>query len=147
MPDSAPPPAADKELVGDRRSPSPPELRATLRSTIASLDGLRGVAILAVLAHQLCIDGYPANYGVRLALLPFQAGWFGVQLFFVLSGFLITGILLETRSVSNYWSSFFLRRVLRIFPLYYLLLVGTFLIVPRLVDLPASVLAEHRHQP
>lgn len=134
MPDSATPSAADKDL------------RATLRSTIAALDGLRGVAILAVLAHQLCIDGYAANRGIQLALLPFQAGWFGVQLFFVLSGFLITGILLETRSVENYWSSFFLRRVLRIFPLYYLLLVGTFVIAPRLFDLPASVLAEHRHQ-
>src|SRR5262245_11810043 len=100
-------------------APAAPDeaLRATLRSTIPALDGLRGVAILAVLAHQLCIDGYPHHRLVGLALWPFQFGWSGVQLFFVLSGFLITGILLDTRSAPNYWSSFFARRVLRIFPL------------------------------
>jgi peptidoglycan/LPS O-acetylase OafA/YrhL len=119
-------------------------LPSTLRSTIPALDGVRGVAILAVLAHQLCIDGYPMHRAVKDLLLPFEAGWLGVQLFFVLSGFLITGVLLETRHAQNYWSSFFMRRSLRIFPLYYLLLVLTFLVVPRLVDLPAAMLAEHR---
>jgi peptidoglycan/LPS O-acetylase OafA/YrhL len=124
------------------------DVRATLRSTIPALEGVRGVAILAVLGHQLCIDGYPGvrSRAVALALLPFQAGWAGVQLFFVLSGFLITGVLLDTRRADNYWSSFYARRALRIFPVYYLLLLVTFVIAPRLFHLPAATLAEHRHQ-
>jgi peptidoglycan/LPS O-acetylase OafA/YrhL len=122
------------------------EMSATLRSTIPALEGVRGVAILAVLGHQLCIDGYPGAHAVRLFLLPFQAGWWGVQLFFVLSGFLITGILLDTRRAENYWSSFYVRRGLRIFPVYYLLLLGTFVIAPRVLHLSEATLAEHRYQ-
>jgi len=131
------PRADDAPAVPDAR------LRATLASTIPALDGVRGLAILAVLAHQLCIDGYPMHNVTKHLLLPFEAGWIGVQLFFVLSGFLITGVLLETRHAQNYWSSFFMRRSLRIFPLYYVFLVVMFLVVPRLVDLPAETLAEH----
>ena len=127
----------------DAQAASNAQLRATLRSTIPALDGVRGLAILAVLAHQLCLDGYPMNSTVKHLLLPFEAGWIGVQLFFVLSGFLITGVLLETRHAQNYWSSFFMRRSLRIFPLYYVLLLVTFVVVPRLVDVSAATLAEH----
>lgn len=120
------------------------KLRATLKSTIPALDGVRGLAILAVLAHQLCIDDYHPGTAVKLLLLPLQAGWIGVQLFFVLSGFLITGVLVDTRRAHNYWSSFFMRRSLRILPLYYALLVVTFLVVPRVVALPEAILAENR---
>ena len=81
---------------------------------IPGLDGLRAIAFLAVFF-------YHARY--------FHFGWAGVQLFFVLSGFLITGILLnmkETLSKRDYFIKFYARRFLRIFPLYYfyLLLMG-----------------------
>jgi peptidoglycan/LPS O-acetylase OafA/YrhL len=85
---------------------------------VPALDGVRGLAILWVLAHQL---SWPLASGSWQSLLmaPFAVGWIGVQLFFVLSGFLITGILLDTRQDPLQLRHFYVRRVLRIFPLYY----------------------------
>ena len=73
-----------------------------------ALDGLRGIAILAVIFRH--------NFDFLQAT---KYGWIGVDLFFVLSGFLITGILLKTKTQKNYLATFFVRRILRIFPLYY----------------------------
>jgi peptidoglycan/LPS O-acetylase OafA/YrhL len=81
---------------------------------IPELDGVRGLAILfVVLYHFSRPPGVPPAISNALGL-----GWSGVDLFFVLSGFLITGILLETRTAGNYFASFYARRTLRIFPLY-----------------------------
>jgi peptidoglycan/LPS O-acetylase OafA/YrhL len=80
---------------------------------IAELDGLRGAAVLAVVSW---------HYVGQLQgawTIPFHLGWSGVDLFFVLSGFLIGGILLDNRHRGSYFRAFYGRRVHRIFPLYY----------------------------
>jgi peptidoglycan/LPS O-acetylase OafA/YrhL len=80
---------------------------------IKSLDGLRGVAVLLVFLFHLGRLG--------LHTFGFEIGWIGVQLFFVLSGYLITRILLEQKNtdLSTYLKGFYWRRTLRIFPLYF----------------------------
>ncbi len=88
---------------------------------IPALDGIRGLAIVLVLLYHC----FPSLYKIGTEL-----GWIGVDLFFVLSGFLITGILLETKSRPYYFQTFFVRRVLRIFPLYYFFLIVFFLVLP-----------------
>ncbi len=88
---------------------------------IKHLDGLRGVAILLVLSRHFTSGTSLNNY--------FLLGWTGVDLFFVLSGFLITGILLDTKNKKGYYRIFIFRRMLRIFPLYYGVLVVCFFLV------------------
>lgn len=92
---------------------------------IPALDGLRGVAILLVVFYHLAnsLEG-EFGYG-NLLLSVAKIGWIGVDLFFVLSGFLITGILYDSKTSksTNYFKKFYMRRLLRIFPLYYGILV------------------------
>lgn len=88
------------------------------RQHVASLDGIRGLAILAVLFFHL----YPASERDALSHLA-RAGWLGVDLFFVLSGFLITGILLDTRDDPRVFRNFYARRALRLLPLYSVLML------------------------
>ncbi|MEO8364716.1 MAG: acyltransferase [Pseudoxanthomonas sp.] len=116
-------------------APSGPALKDAVRGHLPALDGLRGVAILLVLLHAFDVFG-PAPAVAHLAGIVLDVGWIGVQLFFVLSGFLITGILLDTRSSTGWYRRFFVRRILRIFPLYFGVLAIAFLILPGLVALP-----------
>ena len=97
---------------------------------IGSLDGLRSLAIILVLLGHYVVGG-DANRGLRsIAYKISMAGWVGVDLFFVLSGFLITGILIRARAQPNRFRNFYARRTLRIFPLYYLALTIGFVVVP-----------------
>ncbi len=93
------------------------------RAYYPALDGLRALAVLAVFVHH-----YLPN------LLPegFRFGWVGVDVFFVLSGFLITGILYDSRHEAGRWRTFYVRRTLRIFPLFYGVLLLVFLLTPYL---------------
>ena len=107
-----------------------------VRGQLPELDGIRGLAILVVLLHNVGYFDEPADsLALKLLRVAFGAGWTGVQLFFVLSGFLITGILLDTKRDAHYFRSFYLRRILRIFTLYYLTLAVAFVLLPHLVDL------------
>lgn len=104
-------------------------------SRLAALDGVRGIAILSVIFyHTLRIegDGGPQVYFWRFFQ---ESTWCGVDLFFVLSGFLITGILLDSKGTQGYFKNFYARRALRIMPLYYLTLFAALVIVPLLVGL------------
>ena len=92
------------------------------------LDGLRGVAIMLVWAgHYFAVPGKG-----MVSLLDgywFRLGWTGVDLFFVLSGFLIGGILLDVRDSHRYFQTFYVRRFFRIIPLYYAWIVIYILLV------------------
>lgn len=95
------------------------------------LDGVRGFAVLYVILFHFYLTP-PADIGSlkRIGFALIDLGFTGVDLFFVLSGFLITGILLANTNSENYFSSFYARRILRIFPLYYLLCLVSIVIIP-----------------
>ena len=97
------------------------------------LDGLRGIAILLVMACHFDLLYRPADHQKGLISQFAQAGWMGVDVFFVLSGFLITGILLSTRNGEHYFRNFLGRRFLRIWPLYYANLILFFIVIPLVV--------------
>jgi len=98
---------------------------------IPALDGLRGLAILAVFFHHYGAGGiHSSSAAVQWISTICGIGWSGVDLFFVLSGFLITGILYDTQQDPAYYRKFYARRTLRIFPIYYLFAVIALLVVP-----------------
>ena len=112
-----------------------------------TLDGARGLAILMVVLHNFAFwDARLSDPAGRALEVAIGGGWAGVTLFFVLSGFLITGILLDTQHEPGYFRRFYLRRTLRIAPLYYAVLLVTFVVLPLAGAAPASVRADEPQQ-
>ncbi len=109
---------------------------------LPALDGIRGLAIIWVVLHNTTDLLPPALHGAShvLAFLV-HLGWIGVGLFFALSGFLITGSLLDTQRASNYFHVFYARRALRILPLYYTVLILLLIIAPALHNGPTLLRA------
>jgi peptidoglycan/LPS O-acetylase OafA/YrhL len=101
---------------------SEPVPQAVTRSPtrIPALDGLRGLAALVMVLYHLFVAGWSDSPSIHLLQKFTTAGWVGVDLFFVLSGFLITRILLNSLDSTSFFGTFYARRALRIFPLYYL---------------------------
>jgi peptidoglycan/LPS O-acetylase OafA/YrhL len=105
-------------------------LEPIARSHMPELDSLRGVAILLVLFYHGYFQSYDVTglHGLAKGFVEAtRPGWLGVNLFFVLSGFLITGILIRSKSNNDYYRRFYARRALRILPAYYTLLLLLFL--------------------
>lgn len=113
-------------MVEDQRSVA----SSTPQTHLKALDGIRGIAILCVLVFHGAVYFESGDGGEYWVTELFKAGWLGVDLFFVLSGFLITGILLDTRESTRFYGVFYLRRFLRIAPLYFLVLSVIFGILP-----------------
>jgi peptidoglycan/LPS O-acetylase OafA/YrhL len=116
------------------------EMNQINANRISILDGIRAYAVLMVcIVHFFTIDEtslYETNkyLGIIFIKLSF-IGLMGVPLFFLLSGFLITGILLDSKKSPKYFSTFYMRRFLRIFPLYYFVLAISFIALPFLIKI------------
>ena len=115
---ATPPPLNNPDL-GPELDPAPHACQrpAWLPSYIPELEGLRGLAVISVVLYH-CHERLINTWMYK----PVLWGWAGVNLFFALSGFLITSILIEARGKPHYFRNFYARRILRIWPVYFLLL-------------------------
>jgi peptidoglycan/LPS O-acetylase OafA/YrhL len=111
--------------------PQEPSQEIDNRRHISALDRLRGIAALMVIVFHLWQFGFLRDLPLPAGILKISVfGQTGVDLFFVLSGFLISRILLSTKDSTNYFRTFYARRALRIFPLYYFALVLYYFVIP-----------------
>ena len=105
---------------------------------VPALDGVRGLAIALVLLHHFSPTFRPTSATMQAVYYGIKMCWTGVDLFFVLSGFLITRILLATKGQATWLGRFYMRRVLRIFPLYFAAVGFIVFLLPRLAKLDAA---------
>jgi peptidoglycan/LPS O-acetylase OafA/YrhL len=115
-----------RQQFASRESRAALVTQSLIRPVMPELDAIRGIAVIAVLLlHAFSWQYAGLHFGVlaRIFLIATQPGWLGVNLFFVLSGFLITGILLDSKQNPHFYRNFYTRRALRILPAYYSLLL------------------------
>lgn len=126
------PPVTDRttDFAGTSPGACSTNRSAPLGGHLTVLDGVRGLAILLVMIYHFTMGMAGQSLSGRLLFKLTSLGWCGVNLFFVLSGFLITGILYDTRASVHRFRNFYMRRALRIFPLYYGSLLLLFGLVP-----------------
>lgn len=95
------------------------------------LDGLRGIAVLlTTFLHYVCRSGLFSYLGPPRLSLLLNSSWAGVDIFFVLSGFLIGGIIIDHGHAENFVRVFYLRRALRILPVAFLTIAFSYLVLP-----------------
>ncbi|MGO9863113.1 MAG: acyltransferase family protein [Terriglobales bacterium] len=117
---------AEEEQSAEKRGPASNRVARQLRAVpnwsgrIPALDGLRGIAILLVLLCHSVFETHTNSKFLNNIVAAGQLTWSGVDLFFVLSGFLIGGILLDARESPRYFQTFYVRRAYRILPLYFI---------------------------
>jgi len=106
-------------------STSPDRISALIKGYMPVLDGYRGIAIFLVFLHHCVPKGEVTSSGFLNSFYKglMDSTWCGVDIFFVLSGFLITGIILDTCERPNFFRNFYIKRVIRIFPPYYVTLL------------------------
>jgi peptidoglycan/LPS O-acetylase OafA/YrhL len=122
------------------------------RSRFAPLDGLRGIAILVVMVlHFFGSEVTSINHKewyVQWVMAYVRSGWMGVDLFFALSGYLITKDLVQTKTSRYYFRQFYIKRSCRIFPLYYsvllLVLTSTSILLPYIASFRFAALDDVR---
>src|SRR5580693_6807900 len=115
-----------RQQFGSRQKSAALGTQSLIRPVMPELDAIRGIAVVGVLLlHAFSWQYAGLHFGTlaRIFLVATQPGWLGVNLFFVLSGFLITGILLDSKGNPHFYRNFYTRRALRILPAYYSLLI------------------------
>lgn len=133
-------------ILGTAEATGRPEPRSD--GHVPALDGVRGLAILAVMIYRFGLRGDfylstdPTGQLPQWTIQTLLLGQRGVDLFFVLSGFLITGILFDAKGEMHFFRHFYTRRVLRILPLYYGSLVLFLLVAPSLLS-PSQFPTKH----
>ena len=112
---------------------APTQTRLRSLPHLRELDGVRGIAALLVFFHHICSASIQPEHwgpGVRWLQSFFLGGTVGVDIFFVLSGFLITSLLIRDRESPSYYRDFYWKRALRILPVYFACLLGILLFIP-----------------